>query len=303
VSLEWTMSDDHLFYASYSEGFKSGGFNAVDDQAPDLVATAATGANIAAPGFVFTIPGEGFLYDDETANSFEIGGKHTLLGGAMNFNWSLFSSEYDNQQVSTFVGIGFVVRNAASSEVDGLELDLLWQATDNLRIGANLALLDAKYGSFTTAGCTALQTSDIAGGAASSGNCTIRIGADGNSLANQDLSGEQLANAPDYSGSIFIDYDRPISQTWSWFLNADINFTDSYLLTGDLDPLDRQDGFEKVNVRTGFRSDNWEVMLYGKNVTDELTASGGFDTPLLSGAHSIYTDPGEIFGARVSYSF
>jgi outer membrane receptor protein involved in Fe transport len=303
ISLEWAKSDDTLYYASYSEGFKSGGFNAVDDQAPDLVATAATGQNLAQPGFVFTIPGAGFLYEDETANSIEIGGKHTLLDGAMTFNWSLFSSEYDNQQVSTFVGVGFVVRNAASSEVDGLELDMQWQATDNLRISANFAYLDATYGSFDTAGCTAIQTSDIRGGAASSGTCTIRTGPDGNQIANQDLTGLTLPNAPDYSGSIFIDYDRPVNESWNWFVNADINFTDSFLFAGDLDPIDAQDGFEKINLRTGFRSDNWEVMLYAKNITDEETASGGFDTPLLSGAHSIYTDPGSVYGARVSYNF
>ena len=34
VTLNWNASDDHLLYASYTEGFKSGGFNAVDDQNP-----------------------------------------------------------------------------------------------------------------------------------------------------------------------------------------------------------------------------------------------------------------------------
>lgn len=129
------------------------------------------------------------------------------------------------------------------------------------------------------------------------------LGADGNSIANQDLTGGSLPNAPDYSGSLFFDYERPVNETWSWFVNADINFTDSYLLAGDLDPLDNQDALQKLNLRTGFRSDNWQVMFYGKNVTDELTASGGFDTPLLSGAHNIYTSPGQIYGARVSYNF
>ncbi|NND83365.1 MAG: TonB-dependent receptor [Gammaproteobacteria bacterium] len=293
VSLEWARSDDSLYYASYSEGFKSGGFNAVDDQAPDLVRDTPP----------FTIPGDGWRYEDETATSFEIGGKHTLLDGAMNFNWSLFTSEYDDQQVSTFVGVGFVVRNAATSEVDGLETEIRWQATDNLFLGANVALLDASYGAFPTAGCTAEQASDIAGGAASSGSCTIRIGADGNALANQDLAGGSLTHAPDYSGSLFLDYNRPFNDTMEWFFAADVNFTDGYLLTGDLDPLDFQDSFQKLNVRAGMRGENWEFMVFGRNITDEETAAGGFDVPLLSGGHAIYTDPGEIYGARISYSF
>ncbi len=74
-SLEWTPNDDSNYYLSYSEGFKSGGFNAVDDQAPDLVAdVAAAQATAAGAPAVFTIPGSGWAYDDETAQSLEIGG-------------------------------------------------------------------------------------------------------------------------------------------------------------------------------------------------------------------------------------
>lgn len=294
ISLEWDANDTSLYYLSYSEGFKSGGFNAVDDQAPDLVADS---------GPLYTVPGSGWSYDDETANSIELGGKHTLLDGAMTFNWAVFDSEYDDQQVSTFVGIGFEVRNAASSEIKGLEVDMLWQATDNLRIGANVALLDASYGAFPTAGCTALQQSALAGGLTNFDGCNIRIGPDGNPVANQDLRGRQLPNAPDYSGSIFADYARPINDSYEFFFAGDLNFTDGYFLTGDLDPIDYQDGFEKLNLRAGLRSDNWEFMVYGKNVTDEETASGGFDVTLLTGAHAIYTDPGAVFGARISYRF
>ena len=300
VSMEWTKDDDNLFYISYSEGFKSGGFNAVDDQNPDLVRN---------PTPPFVIPGSGFLYEDETAQSLEIGGKHTLLEGEMTFNWSLFTSEYEDQQVSTFVGLGFVVANAASSEVDGLEMDLLWQASDNLRLGANVALLDGTYGSFPAAACTIIQTGILrpataAGLTASSGKCTTSVGADGNSAVTQDLSGDDLTHAPSYSGALFADYSRDVGKgDTRWFFNVDINFTDDYLLAGDSDPLDAQDGFEKINVRTGFRSENWEFMLYGKNITDELTGSGGFDIPLAAGAHAQYTDQGEIYGARFSYNF
>jgi len=298
LSLEWTRSDDSLFYASYSEGFKSGGFNAVDDQNPDFTS--------ADP---FTTPGAGFLYEDETAKSFAFGGKHTLLDGAMTFNWELFSSEYENQQVSTFVGLGFVVANAASSNVDGFEMDLLWQATDNLRLGANVALLDATYGSFPAAACNILQTANLApataaGMTASFNGCTTTVGPDGNSVVTQDLQGQSLTHSPDYSGALFADYTRDFGNNgMQWYFNADINFTDNYLLSGDSDPLDAQDGFEKINLRAGIRGENWEFMVYGKNITDELTASGGFDIPLAAGAHAQYIDAGEIYGANISFNF
>ena len=66
-----------------------------------------------------TQPGTGFEYDDETAWSFEVGGKHTFLDGRMRVNWAYYNSEYEDQQVSTFVGLGFVVTNAASTEISG----------------------------------------------------------------------------------------------------------------------------------------------------------------------------------------
>lgn len=298
INLKWNKSDESQFYISYSEGFKSGGFNAVDDQAPNL----EPGQSNVVDGLVHTVPGTGWSYEDETAKSLEIGGKHTLADGSMNLNWALFTSDYDDQQISTFVGIGFEVRNAASSNVDGLEIDWRWQATDNLMISANVALLDASYGSFPRAGCTALQQSAIAGGATSFDGCTVNI-IDGRPVANQDLAGAPLTHAPDYSGSLSVSYDRPIGDNWNYFLGVDVNFTDDYLLTGDLDPLDQQAGFEKVNFQTGFRSDSWEFMVFGRNVTDELTASGGFDVPLLTGSHAIYTDPGEVYGARVTFKF
>lgn len=294
VRLEWARTDDSNYYLSYSEGFKSGGFNAVDDQAPNLVADS---------GPIYTVPGQGWSYDDETASSIALGGKHTLLDGAMTFNWEIFDSEYKDQQVSTFVGIGFEVRNAATSDVRGLEVDLKWQATDNLFLGANVALLDATYGAFPTAGCTAVQQSAITGGATSFGGCTVTISAGGNPIANQDLQGRTLPFSPEYSGALFFDYNRPVGNDYEFFIGGDLNFTDEFATAGDLDPIDSQDAFEKLNLRLGFRSDQWEFTVYGKNVTDEETRSGSFDITLLTGSHAIYTDPGAVYGARVTYNF
>ena len=48
--------------------------------------------------------------------------------GVCGLNWAYFNSEYEDQQVSTFVGLGFVVTNAASTEISGFELDGAFQA-------------------------------------------------------------------------------------------------------------------------------------------------------------------------------
>jgi len=305
MSLEWKASDTSMFYASYSEGFKSGGFNSVDDQKPALSVN-VFGQDYAPDP---TVPGVGWTYEDETASSLEIGGKHTLLDGAMNFNWAIFNSEYVDQQVSTFVGLGFVVANAASSNIDGVELDLTWQASDNLLLGANVAYLDGEYGSFPGAGCTAEQASGVLGlgditpdsAVISFEGCTQQFDGGVPTGTSQDLAGGQIGAK--YSGALFADYTRPVGNGVVWFASVDVNFTDGYYMTGDLDPIDYQEGFEKMNLRTGLRGENWDFMLYGRNVTDEMTASGAADVPLASGSHWRYMGAGETWGARFSYSF
>ena len=54
-------------------------------------------------------------------------------------------------------------------------------------------------------------------------------------------------------------------------------------MTGDRDPIDYHEGFEKFNIRTGVRAENWTAMLYGKNITDKETATGAYDIPLAGG--------------------
>jgi len=301
ANLQWAPSDTSKYYISYSEGFKSGGFNSVDDQNPEIAADGTA---------LRTTPGIGFEYDDESASSFEIGGKHVLMDGAMNLNWAYFNSEYEDQQVSTFVGLGFVVANAASSEIQGIEMDMTWQATDELRLGVAMAFLDGNYGNFDAAGCTATQASALLGlGTLTSSSpvtsamgCQQQFLGDGSaSGSSQDISGGQLGS--DYSGSITADYIKPLDNGLVWFAGLDVNFTDMYYMTGDLDPIDIQEGFEKINIRTGIRGDNWDVMLFGRNITDEITASGAADVPLAGGAHFSYMARGAVWGGRFSYSF
>lgn len=309
ANLEWKLSDTSMVYVSYSEGFKSGGFNSVDDQKPELLnVTVAPGVTVTTVPDR-TAPGLGWSYEDETASSLEIGGKHTLLDGAMNLNWAIFNSEYVDQQVSTFVGFGFVVANAASSNIDGIEVDMTWQATDNLTLGANVAYLDGEYGSFPGAGCTAEQASGLIGLGTLTPNspqisfdgCTQQFDGGAPTGISQDLAGGQIGAK--YSGAMFADYVRPLSNGLIWFTSVDVNFTDGFYMTGDLDPVDYQEGFEKVNFRTGLRGENWDLMLYGRNITDEMTAEGAADVPLASGSHWRYMSSGESWGARISFSF
>jgi len=301
ANIEWTQSEDSMFYLSYSEGFKSGGFNSADDQAPAFTAE----------GIQRTVPGAGFEYDDENAESIELGGKHTLLDGGMTLNWALYDSTYKNRQVSTFVGTSFVVTNAATTEISGLEVDMQWQATDNLKLGISFALNDSKYGSFAGAGCTAPQASALLGlgtltvdsPVISADGCTATFAGDGSQAGSvQDLTGLKVGT--DYNGSLTADYVRPVMSGMLWMTSLDVNFTDGYqMIGGTTDPRLYQEAFSNTSIRTGLKGENWAVMLYGKNITDEMIPTGSFNIPLASGAYGQYTTPGSVWGASVNYSF
>jgi iron complex outermembrane receptor protein len=302
ANIEWTQSEDSMFYLSYSEGFKSGGFNAADDQNPAFTAE----------GIQRTVPGLGFEFDDENAESIELGGKHTLLDGGMTLNWALYDSTYKNQQVSTFVGLSFVVTNAASTEIRGLEVDLQWQATDHLKLGASFALNDGEFGSYPGAGCTAQQASGLLGlgpltadsPVISFEGCTASFRGDGsqNESGSVDRTGDKVG--VDYNGSLSADYVRPVMNGMLWMTSLDVNFIDGYqMMGGSTDPRTYQDAFSKTNFRTGLKGENWAVMLYGKNVFDEMASTGAFNIPLASGAFSEYISPGSVWGATVNYNF
>ena len=317
LQLEKRLNDENMIYFSYNKGYKSGGFNAADDQNPEF--KLVNGVKTA----MRTTPGIGFEYEDETADSIEIGGKHTLASN-LRLNWAAAHANYNDQQVSTFQGTGFVVGNAASSTVNTVEMDLLWQATEKLRMSVSAAWLDPKYDEFKTAACTEIQyayfraiagpangydakaiTSAVYGNNVTdpSGKCRIVWnGAGAYAGGNQDLSSQWNGSAK-YTGSVVMDYSTELSNGIEFFAGVDMNFTDTFISTGDLDPIDTQEKIELFNARMGIRSDSWMLMLYGNNITDEMYATGHYDTPLLAGGHHIYQGTGRVVGARLSYEF
>lgn len=297
LNLQYDIGDS-MFYISFSQGFKSGGFSAADDGAPGDLDT-QTFPCAPNPDFTVTIencydptkPGEDFEFDDEEVDAYEIGGKHTLLDGGMTLNWAFFYTEYDALQTAVFKGVSFGVKNAASAEIMGIETDIMWAATDNLRIGANFAWLDATYKDFGDGPCTAIQL-DV------DPLCGTPRGFSGN-----DLSDEPTLYASDYSAAGFFDYSLDIGNGMEWFLVGEVNYRDDFNSAGDNDPIDVIPSYTKVNLRTGLRGENWELMAYGRNIFDEEAFQQSFDTPTLAGSHSSYLEDGQVWGGRVKFMF
>ncbi len=257
AGLQWNITDDHLAYFSFSTSAKGGGFD-------DL---ATVGVR------------DDWEFADEFALGYELGAKTFWLDRALSLNLALFRTDFNDFQVSQFDGTNFVVGNAASVNSQGIELDGRWQITEDLNLSASIAVLDARYASFPDAGCTAAQ-------ALASGSFNT---------CRQDLSGQPTPYAPDWSGNLYVDYIFPLRRLRleTSFLDGlaartqvNVNFSDSYFLAEDLDPLLRQNAFATLDVRfaLGDMRRHWEVAFVGKNLTNQLISLDGNDIPVLNGA-------------------
>lgn len=258
--LEYDLSDDVMFYASASQGFKSGGYDARSNSSPEE------------SGSVNTAPRGTFDYDEEEATSFEIGAKTTLLDGRAELNAAVFYTEYDDLQISIFDGtLGFNVGNAAEAVTQGIELDGRIMLTESLTLIGSLAFLDFEWENFENGQCTQSQ------------RLTDTSGQDPLFC---DYDGESNQYVADWSGAITADYRQPIADALMFTAILDVIFTDDYSPTQNLDPVIDQDGYAKVNARLalGGIDGDWEVALIGRNLTDEEIVTYANDTPLAASA-------------------
>lgn len=127
LGFDWSpdlaMTEDSLFYAFYSRGYKGGGIN------PPQPADNSTGVPQA--------------FDPEFIDSYEIGTKNTLAGGRMQLNATGFIYDYTGYQISAIVNRTSANFNV-DAEISGIELETVWNPASTLLINANLGLLDAK---------------------------------------------------------------------------------------------------------------------------------------------------------------
>lgn len=121
VVLQYAWSDQVSAYASFSEGFKAGGFNTLGLDEP---------------------------FDPEQVDNYELGFKSLWLNGRVLFNAALFRYDYNDLQILRLSGPAgavptFNVRNA-DAKGKGVEFELAWRVTDQLNLAANYGFLDTE---------------------------------------------------------------------------------------------------------------------------------------------------------------
>ncbi len=252
ASVSYKFTDSLTTYASYAEGFKSGGF----DMRGDVVLTPDT------------VNG----YEPESVSSYEIGVKGLLFGDRFSYNLAAFYADYTDQQITrqqpTVTGsIASFVDNAGASTIQGVELEGAVQFTEQFSLTYGLGWTDAEFDKYET-----FQV--ITNPAPPPATITVPV----------DLSDTAVfQNTPEWNGNLALNYAQPLPGTWgSLLLTASASYRDSYYMFEFPNPLiDQNDSYTLFDASVTWTAENEKLrfQLVGRNLTDEEYKIGGYYFP------------------------
>ncbi len=259
AGVQFDVTDNLMAYASYARGYKGPAYNVFFNMT----------ANNAA------------VIDAETADSYEVGFKSTLMDGRMILNGAAFSAKYENFQANNFLFLNgtliTTLTNAGSVTTEGFEFDFMARPTDNFSLGGGIAYADAKIDKFfTPPGSTP----------------TVR-------------DGTKLPLAPELKASLTAEYRIALS-------SIDIVPSVLYVYTDDQysdlnEPaITLIPSYSTIDLSVGIsdKSDKYRLTLFGRNLTDEsfaalITRGGPGGAPRLQ----IPREADRYFGAQFRMNF
>lgn len=259
LGLQHDIGDSGMTYFTYAQGYKGPAFNVFYNMAQND-----------------TLP-----IGEETSDSYEIGYKYA--SSDLVFNVALFRTEIDGFQANNpelLDGV-FITRltNAGSVITEGIEVDFLWQATDNFSLSGGLASVDAEVDEFRCP--VGLDT------------CDGRSGAD-------------LPFSPDLKYSVVGEYFWELDEM-DVILNGSYVYTDDIFAGGpgataqtNPEALLPSYGIVNASLAFSFDDDAYRISIIGKNLTDKsfaTTYSGdGF-------RYQIPRDADRYFGVQLRVNF
>lgn len=274
-------SDFGLLFLSYTEGFRSGGFNG-----------RATGAANAGP------------YEPENVENWEAGFKTQWFDNTLQLNGSFFVTDYqDKQEDVVLPGTDgavtlTLVQNAAGADISGFELEAVWLPMAGLTLTANLGILDAEYKDYTVVDPAGLPLDKSGFDLRRAPELNYSVGA---------LYEIQLPN-----DALLV---TNVSYRWidDYLNNASAGGPKHY----SDDPL-YVTSFGMLDASINYETENWRLSVFGKNLTDEsyfvhvLDVAAGYSATSATNPDPVYV-PGlwtfgtinrpRYFGAEVQYKF
>ncbi len=304
--LQWTPSDNAQYYASWTRGFKPGGFNPRAQTA-----------------------GGDFTFEPEVINAFEVGVKSSLFDDVLQMNLAAFYYDYSGLQVSRIANNTSFNENIDAT-IWGLEGEFVLRPTDELTINMNASYLNTELGEFASvdvrnpgAGRTDVE---VIGDIALAQNCVITRGAgdapligqtlggpfaglnpliaspfsvcsqlasniDSINLATggsyaitggieQSVEGNRLLGAPEFKIAGGIQYDFYVNADHVLTPRVDAYYQTNFYVDNFNTQQDLVDGYGYINaqLRYGPTDGAWHVRFFMQNVTDSDAITGSFNS-------------------------
>jgi iron complex outermembrane receptor protein len=285
VIVRFRPADDHMMFASYTKGYKSGGFGTFS------IVDAVTGD----PVFQWfgegdqdplgpedgVVPGQ---FKPEDVNSYEIGYKGLLAGGTVQLDLTAFMYDYTDLQVNYF-DQGSKVDNLGQVDGQGIEGSLQWAISENWDLRLAAGWLDTE----------AFGVQRI---------CGLDDGDDG--VVDGEINGcegNKLNWAPDFMGSAVLKGTFPVANgeivgNVETFWESERGGSYEALPWGPLP------SYQEWAMRIGYRSNNgWNATAYVENLTDELTYANSQINSGITPDWYVGPNRPRTVGLRFGYSF
>lgn len=286
AGVEFDAGPHSLLYASVSTGYKSG-----------VLFGALAPNNISRP---------------ESLTAYTIGSKNRFLDNKLQLNLEGFYWKYKDQQIShlgpvqiapnVFAPV-FVTDNAGALTIYGAEAELLFQATPNDLISANVQYLHTNYDALSY---QAFSTS----GAPPAIGCPVALtNLVGNSplarIYNVNCSGRAGVNAPKWTVNLAYEHRFDLGGGGAIKVAVDTRIQSTRFLTIDFMSDASQDGFMKSNARITYEAENerFSLTAFVNNLENKFTYSGSVQSPVKNGVFYNRVDPPRTYGVRASIKF
>lgn len=245
VSVKYDITDDVNGYVSFSQGFKSGGFDMRADAI--LTPTSVNG------------------YDPEKVDSYEGGLKGYFFDRRLSLNTAVFYSKYKDQQITqqTPVGasIASQVLNVGRSHIYGAEFEGQANFTESLFANFSLGYTKAEFDEYRALDLT--RTPPVV----------------------RDFANERVfQNTPKWNGSVSLTYKADLGDNGSIAFIPAASYRSSFNMFEIPSRLD-QDSYWLLDASVVWTSadDRYRVGLHGKNLGDEEYRIGGYNFPQSAG--------------------
>ena len=285
--LSWKPFDNVLTYASYSKGYKAGGFN-LDRSVLGIPLLRQTGnplLNQPAPDLTQ------LEFESEKVDAYEIGAKYN--GRMFDLNVAVFQQDFKSFQLNNFQGVNFIVANirgctqlSGGSGADSDQNGATGECTGKIKPGVRSRGVEIEgyirpAKDFNVSFGFTLADTQYANDLVSTFNLVTGTSALPTSLVN--LPGRRVSNSSYFTTTAGAGWTPALgSGGLRGLIYADMRYQSDINTGSDLFYEKRQDGFVTVNARVGVSGGNgeWSLEFWGQNIFNVDYTQVAFNAPL-----------------------